>query len=99
MLLDQDKWDIYGQVAAEIVNNEHHEFIEAMRVLRLPFHKDVLGCLQHLEKSTVLMIFLRKYMVIKIGTQCVLMPADWDSKVYVVTTELCTTNLLEAVHD
>ena len=33
----KDRRNIYGKAAAEIFNNEH--FIEAIRVLRLPFHK------------------------------------------------------------
>ena len=44
MLLDEEKWETYGEDAAEIVNNEQsilEQFIEAIRVLRLPFHKDV----------------------------------------------------------
>ena len=61
MLPDEDKWEIYGQAAAEIVNNEHsilEQFIEAIRVLRLPFHRDVLGRLRHLENSTISMMYM-----------------------------------------
>ena len=45
MILEQEGWEVYYQSAVDIVNNEEmilEQFIEALRILRLRFHKDAI---------------------------------------------------------
>ena len=60
MMPEEDRWEIYGQSAVEIVNLEQSilaQFIEALRVLRLPFHKDDIERLKHLETTPIPMLY------------------------------------------
>ena len=61
MLLDEDRWNIYGETAAEIINNGHsiiEQLVEASRVLRIPLNKNILERLRHLKKSNVAMMYM-----------------------------------------
>jgi hypothetical protein len=54
MMNENERWQMYGFQAIERVNGKRmvwNEFAEAMRVLKLAVHKDVLEHLQQLEKD------------------------------------------------
>ena len=60
MMPEETKWEIYGESAMDIVNLEHSilaQFIEALRVLRLPFHKDNIERLKHLETTPIPVLY------------------------------------------
>ena len=77
MMPEEERWEVYCDIAVGIVNNEEmtlEEFIEALRILRLCFYIDALKhlrqlftlytlCLRYIRSGnyTVIVMFQRYY--------------------------------------